>query len=150
MAVNGPFALEAIKMMNKHFGALCNPTSGLKHPFGGLKNSQSALKSSFLPHFLQCHFPELRVSMDILDTQTACDACSWAPPLSVLLKLRVIVLYTHSYHPPKFRLNPNHHNGVLILAHLTHACCLLACCCCCLLKGVVPPWTLRPVINLHG
>ena len=62
------------------------------------------------------------------------------PPLSFLLKLCVIVLHTHWYHPPKFHRNLKHHDGVLIFAHFARvacllACCLLACllaaCCCC-------------------
>ena len=57
------------------------------------------------------------------------------PPLSFLLKLCVIVLHTHRYHPPKFQLNLKHHDGVLILAHFARAaaCLLLAAACCCLL-----------------
>ena len=31
-----------------------------------------------------------------------CESCSRPPPLSFLLKLCVIVLHTHRYHPPKF------------------------------------------------
>ena len=57
-----------------------------------------------------------------------CESRSRLPPLSFLLKLCVIVLHTHRYHPPKFHPNPKHHDGVLILAHLARAaCCLLAC-----------------------
>ena len=56
------------------------------------------------------------------------------PPLSFLLKLCVIVLHTHRYHPPKFQLNLKHHDGNLIFPHFARAaCCLLlaaACCCC--------------------
>ena len=43
-----------------------------------------------------------------------CGSRSRPPPLSFLLKLCVIVLHTHRYHPPKFHLNPKHHDGVLI------------------------------------
>ena len=32
-----------------------------------------------------------------------CESRSWPPPLSFWLKLCVIVLHTHRYHPPKFR-----------------------------------------------
>ena len=56
-----------------------------------------------------------------------CESRSRPPPLSFSLKLCVIVLHTHRYHPPKFHLNPKHHDGVLILAHFARAvaCCLL-------------------------
>ena len=57
-----------------------------------------------------------------------CESRSWPPPLSFLLKLCVIVLHTHRYHPPKFQLNPKHHDGVTIFPHFARAaCCLLAC-----------------------
>ena len=55
-----------------------------------------------------------------------CESCSRPPPLSFLLKLCVIVLHTHRYHPPKFQPNPKHHDGVLIFFPF-RACCLLAC-----------------------
>ena len=55
------------------------------------------------------------------------------PPLSFLLKLCVIVLHTHRYHPPKFHPNPKHRDGVLIFPHFARAACLLAACCCLLL-----------------
>ena len=48
---------------------------------------------------------------------------SQLPPF--LLKLCVIVLHTHSYHPPKFWPNPKHHNGSPIFAHFMRACCCL-------------------------
>ena len=57
-----------------------------------------------------------------------CGSLSRPPPLSFLLKLCVIVLHTHRYHPPKFHLNPKHHDGVLILAHFARAACLLLAC----------------------
>ena len=65
-----------------------------------------------------------------------CESRSRPPPLSFLLKLCVIVLHTHRYHPPKFHPNLKHHDGVLIFPHfaraaaylLLAACCLLACC----------------------
>ena len=66
-----------------------------------------------------------------------CESRSRPPPLSFLLKLCVIVLHTHRYHPPKFHPNLKHHDGVLIFTHFARAaaCCLLllaaACCCCC-------------------
>ena len=37
-----------------------------------------------------------------------CDSCSRPPPLSLLLKLCVIVLPTHRYHPPNFWSNVKH------------------------------------------
>ena len=56
-----------------------------------------------------------------------CESRSRPPPLSFLLKLCVIVLHTHRYHPPKFHLNMKHHDGVLIFTHFARAavCCLL-------------------------
>ena len=48
------------------------------------------------------------------------------PPLSFLLKLCVIVLHTHRYHPPKFQPNLKHHDGVRIFTHFARAACLLA------------------------
>ena len=57
-----------------------------------------------------------------------CESRSWPPPLSFLLKLCVIVLHTHRYHPPNFQPNPKHHDGVVIFSHFARAaCCLLAC-----------------------
>ena len=38
----------------------------------------------------------------------------------------MVVPHTHRYHPPKFWLNPKHHNGDVISPHVTCA-CLLAC-----------------------
>ena len=59
-----------------------------------------------------------------------CESCSRPPPLSFLLKLCVIVLHTHRYHPPKFHPNVKHHDGILIFTHFARAAaCLLACCC---------------------
>ena len=57
------------------------------------------------------------------------------PPLSFLLKLCVIVLHTHRYHPPKFHPNLKHHDGFLIFPHFACAACLLAACllACCLI-----------------
>ena len=63
-----------------------------------------------------------------------CESRSRPPPLSFLLKLCVIVLHTHRYHPPKFQLNLKHHDGFLIFFPFRACCCLLAwcsCCCCC-------------------
>ena len=61
-----------------------------------------------------------------------CESRSRVPPLSLWLKLCVIVLHTHRYHRPKFQPNPKHHDGVMIFAHFARvaACLLLACCCC--------------------
>ena len=56
-----------------------------------------------------------------------CESRSRPPPLSFLLKLCVIVLHTHRYHPPKFHPNRKHHNGVLIFSHFARAACLLPC-----------------------
>ena len=57
-----------------------------------------------------------------------CECRSQPPPLSSLLKLCVIVLPTHRYHPPKFHPNLKHHNGSLIYTHFARAaaCCLPA------------------------
>ena len=60
-----------------------------------------------------------------------CESRSRPPPLSFLLKLCVIVLHTHRYHPPKFHPNLKHHDGVLIFTHFARA----ACCCCSLLAA---------------
>ena len=40
-----------------------------------------------------------------------CESRSRPPPLSFLLKLCVIVLHTHRYHPPNVQPNPNHHDS---------------------------------------
>ena len=57
-----------------------------------------------------------------------CESRSRPPPLSFSLKLCVIVLHTHRYHPPKFQPNLKHHDGVLIFSHFARAACLqLAC-----------------------
>ena len=57
-----------------------------------------------------------------------CKSRSRPPPLSFSLKLCVIVLHTHRYHPPKFHPNVKHHDGVLIFTHFARAAaCLLAC-----------------------
>ena len=71
-----------------------------------------------------------------------CESRSWPPPLSFSLKLCVIVLHTHRYHPPKFHPNPKHHDGVLIFSHFARAACLLLAACCllaCLLLNLVGP-----------
>ena len=57
-----------------------------------------------------------------------CESRSRPPPLRFSLKLCVIVLHTHKYHPSKFHPNLKHHNGVLIFPYFARvACCLLAC-----------------------
>ena len=95
-------------------------------PFTHILGTQTAQKMAFSGHFGQ-----------ILKRRSAtCESCCWPPPLSFLLKLCVIVLHTHRYHPPKFHLNPKHHDGVLIFAHFARAACLLLACllaACCLL-----------------
>ena len=72
---------------------------------------------------------QIAPSMHILGTQTDFEhrsaTCSRLPPPSFLLKLCVIVLHTHGYPLPKFRPNPKHHDGVVILAHFARACCYL-------------------------
>ena len=58
-----------------------------------------------------------------------CESRSRPPPSSFLLKLCVIVLNTHRYHPPKFQPNPKHQDGGLIFSHFARAAaCLLAAC----------------------
>ena len=54
-----------------------------------------------------------------------CESRPRPPPLSFSLKLFVIVLHTHRYHPPKFHPNLKHHDGSLIFSHLARAACLL-------------------------
>ena len=54
-----------------------------------------------------------------------CESRSRPPPLSFSLKLCVIVLHTHRYHPPKFHPNLKPHDGVMIFTHFARAACLL-------------------------
>ena len=69
-----------------------------------------------------------------------CESRSRPPPLSFLLKLRVIVLHTHRYHPPNFQPNLKHHDGVSIFPHFARiACLLLAAACLLLLLNLVGP-----------
>ena len=68
-----------------------------------------------------------------------CESRSWPPPLSFLLKLCVIVLHTHRYHPPKFQPNPKHHDGNLIFTNFARAACLLLVAACLLLLNLVGP-----------
>ena len=64
-----------------------------------------------------------------------CDTRSRPPLLSFLLKLCVIVLHAHRYHPPKFQPNLKHHDGILIFTHFARA----ACCCLLLLAPAAKP-----------
>ena len=64
-----------------------------------------------------------------------CESRSRPPPLGFLLKLCVIVLHTHRYHPPKFQLNPKDHDGILIFSHFARA---AAACCYLLLLNLKP------------
>ena len=64
-----------------------------------------------------------------------CESRSRPPPLSFWLKLCVIVLHTHRYHPPKFHPNRKHHDGVLIFPHFARA----ACCCLLLAAAAAKP-----------
>ena len=57
-----------------------------------------------------------------------CESGSRPPQLSFSLRLCVIVLHTHRYHPPKFQPNLKHHDGVLIFSHFARAACLLLAC----------------------
>ena len=58
-----------------------------------------------------------------------CESRSRSPPLSFSLKVCVIVLHTHRYHAPKFQLNPQRLDAVLIFTHFARAaCCLLLAC----------------------
>ena len=86
--------------------------------------------------------------LQILKLRSAtCDARSQPPPLSFLLKLCVIVLHTHRYHPPKFQPNPKHHDGNLIFTHFARAaacCLLLLLAACCLLAAKPGRSTLDP------
>ena len=68
-----------------------------------------------------------------------CESRSRPPPLSFLLKLCVIVLHTHRYHPPNFYLNLKHHDGVPIFPHFARAAACLLACCLLLLNLVGPP-----------
>ena len=86
--------------------------------------------------------------MQFLKLRSAtCESRSRPPSLSFLLKLCMIILHTHRYHPPKFQPNLKHHDGVLIFSHFAHAACLLACCLLLLLNVVGPPETLKRVIK---
>ena len=57
-----------------------------------------------------------------------CESRSRRPPSSFVLRLCMIVLHTHRYHPQKFPPNLKHHDGGLIFTHFARAAaCLLAC-----------------------
>ena len=49
-----------------------------------------------------------------------------AATVEFLLKLCVIVLHTHRYHPPKFHPNLKHHDGVLIFFPISRVLLLAA------------------------
>ena len=73
----------------------------------GILGTQTAQKMATLGHF-----------RPILKQRSAtCESHSQPPPLSFLLKLCVIVLHTHRYHPPKSQPNPEQRNGVLFFAN---------------------------------
>ena len=76
-----------------------------------------------------------------------CEARSWPPPLSFLLKLCVIVLHTHRYHPPKFHLNLKHHDGNLNFSHFARAACLLLAACCLLLACLLAAKPSRSTLD---
>ena len=97
--------------------------------------STVSLRLAVLNVFQGFFGPQMAVfgpKLQLLKLRSAtCESRSRPPPLSFLLKLCVILLHTHRYHPPKFHLKP--HDGVLIFTHFMRACCLLlaaACCCC--------------------
>ena len=94
-----------------------------------------SLRLAVLNGFQGCFGPKMAVfgpKLQFLKLRSAtCDSRSRPPPLSFLLKLCVIVLHTHRYHPPKFHPNLKHHEGDLIFAGFARAAC--CCCCCCLL-----------------
>ena len=72
------------------------------------------------------------------------------PPLSFSLKLCVIVLHTHRYHPPKFQPNLKHHDRILIFYPFRACCCLLACCCCLLAAAVAAKPSRSTLDNKKG
>ena len=90
-----------------------------------------SLRPAILNVFQGFFRPKLAVfgpKMQFLKLRCAtCESRSRAPPLSFLLKLCVIVLHIHRYHPPKFHPNAKQHDGILIFSHFARAaCCLLA------------------------
>ena len=114
----------------KSSGTWCVPTVSLRlavlNVFQGVFGPKMAVFGPKL-QFSKLQFLKLR--------SATCESRSRPPPLSSLLKRRVIILHTHRYHAPKFHPNLKHHDGILIFPHLRllAACCLLllACCCCC-------------------
>ena len=68
-----------------------------------------------------------------------CESCSRLPLLSFMLRLCVIVLHTHRYHPQKVQPNPKQHDGVLSFTYFARAACLLAACLLLLLLNLVGP-----------
>ena len=56
-----------------------------------------------------------------------CEPRSRPPLLSFLVKLCVIVLHTHRYHPSKFQPNSKHQDKILIFPHFARV--VVACCC---------------------
>ena len=95
-----------------------------------------SLRLAILNRFPGLFGPKMAVfgpKLQFLKLRSAnCESRSRPPPLSLLLKLCVIVLHTDRYHPPKFHPNLKHHNGILIFTHLARVvACLLAACCCC-------------------
>ena len=98
-----------------------------------------SLRLAVLSRFQGFFGPKMAVfgpKLQFLKLRSAtCESRSRPPSLSFLLKLCVIVLHTHSYHPPKFQLNLKHHDGVLIFTHFAHAACLLLAAGCLLLAA---------------
>ena len=92
-----------------------------------------SLRLAVLNVFLGFFGPKMAIFGPVLQflklRSATCESRSRPPPLSFSLKLCVIVLHTHRYHPPKFHSNPKHHDGVLILAHFARAACLLLAAC---------------------
>ena len=104
-----------------------------------LIGTRKCQKKAFSGHFSQILKPR----------SATCESRSRLPTLSFLLKLCVIVLHTHRYHPPKFQLNPKHHDRGLIFPHFARA----AACCCLLLLNLKPIfkafWEFWRVITGH-
>ena len=74
-----------------------------------------------------CSVPTISLRLAVLKLRSAtCESRSRPPPLSFLLKLCVIVLHTHRYHPPKFHPNLKHHDGVLIFFPISRVLLLAA------------------------
>ena len=89
-----------------------------------------SLRSAVLSVFQGFFGPKMAVfgpKLQFLKLRSAtCESRSRPPLVSFLVKLCVIVLHTHRYHPPKFQPNLKHHDRVLIFTHFARvACCLL-------------------------